>query len=63
MVNYHDSVTMAREYSKYAFLSGFSGLQQRSSIYSAFSIAAMLRLWHVVNGIFMSVSISSLVGL
>ena len=63
MVNYQDPVTMAREYSKYAFLPGFSDLQQRSSIYSTLSIAAMLRVWHVVNGIFMSVSLSFRVGL
>ena len=56
MVNYHDPVTIAREFGAYAVLPSFSGLQPDLPV--ALSIAAVVKLWHVVDGIFMSVSLS-----
>ena len=61
MVNYHDPVTIAREYGAYAIC--------RASVLCgpiyrlALSIAAVVKLWHVVDGIFMSVSLSCRAGL
>ena len=53
MVNYHDPVTIAREYSAYAILPSFCGLQSGLSVLST---GLTLNVWHFVNGIFMSVS-------
>ena len=51
MVNYHDPATIAREFGVYAFLSRFRGQQQ---IYRpVFLTATLVKLWHVVDGIFM----------
>jgi hypothetical protein len=50
MVNYQNPATIESDFSTYAFLSGFSGLQ---IYWSVSSIAALVKLWHLVDGMFM----------
>lgn len=53
MVNYQSPVTIQEDYSEHAFLSGF---RVSSPIYqSVLSIAAVVKLYHVVNGLYMLV--------
>jgi hypothetical protein len=55
MVDYHNPVTIAREFSAYVYLSGvrtFSPIDR-----SAFSTAGIVNFWHIVDGIFMYVSL------
>ena len=54
MVNYHNPVTIEREYSAYAFLPSIGGnraIQPNLLVYP--STAALVNLWHVVDGIYM----------
>jgi hypothetical protein len=51
MVNYQDPATIAQEFGEYAFPSASEAC---SPIYqSALSTAVLVKLWHVVDGIFM----------
>jgi hypothetical protein len=51
MVDYHDPVTVAQELGAYAFPSG-SGAWDPIYLFS-FSTEVLVKLWHVVNGIYM----------
>jgi hypothetical protein len=51
MVNFHNPVTIIREFGAYALLSGSGDLP------SLFSTAATVNIWHTVDGIFMCVSL------
>ena len=52
MVNFQDPATIAGDYGAYAFLSGFR-LQVAARFLTIFSTVALVKFWHVVNGIFM----------
>jgi hypothetical protein len=51
MVNYDNPVTIAQELGACAFPSGFRGQQSVDWLVS--STAGLVKLWHLVDGIFM----------
>jgi hypothetical protein len=56
MVNYHDPATIAQEFGACPFPSRSSSCSPTKSL--IFSTAALVKLWHVVDGIYMCVSLS-----
>ena len=56
MVNYSDPVTIAQEFGACPFPS--RSRSRRSTNSSVISTVALVKLWHVVDGIFMCVSLS-----
>jgi len=56
MVNYHDPVTIAREFGTCPFPSASELCSPIKP--SVFPTVALVKLWHVVDGIYMCVSLS-----
>ncbi len=61
MVDYHNPVTISREASAYVFYSGAGTCSPIKR--SVFSTAAIVKFWHVVDGIFMYVTLPALAAL
>jgi hypothetical protein len=55
MVDYHNPVMIAREFSAYVFPSGITTSSPIDR--SVFSTAEIVNFWHVADGIFMYVSL------
>jgi hypothetical protein len=58
MVDYHNPITVAQEFSAYVFSSGAETCSPINR-WSVFSTAEMVNFWHIVSGIFMYVSLPS----